>query len=385
MFEGRHLRVPVSGDEVRIAAAKLVTQGDESSKSLTELVTDASALLYHAVVSGQNIAPELRDPIIRLRDTVTAGQAVSAEAESKFLNAYAQLAVLVAPVTAATLRATSRHYQSDAWLARVLRLRTVSEAQFASFVFGCLAICLLVAIGISEGVRTFIAAVISSQEEVLKVREEMRAGRLALLGLDEQLKALDTEQPQPSQARGIVKTGLTKQREELDSRLDRLREQRLGLEEKIAKGYDTLGRITPFVDWAELRNVIVPIANMIGGFFLPLMYGALGTCAYILRTIYAQMVRRSYDARRGGEFIVRIFLGMLSGITLQWLLVRDGSTVPGGITPAVLAFLGGYSVELLFTAMDRLLAAVTGSMRTPPAEKGSPAPANPENPTGGSG
>ena len=133
------------------------------------------------------------------------------------------------------------------------------------------------------------------------------------------------------------------------------------------------------------RNVIVPIANMIGGFFLPLMYGALGTCAYILRTIYAQMVRRSYDARRGGEFIVRIFLGMLSGITLQWLLVRDGSTVPGGITPAVLAFLGGYSVELLFTAIDRLLSAVTGSMKTAPAEKGSPAPVNPENPAAGSG
>lgn len=370
---------------MRIAAAKHVTQGDESVKPLAELVTDASALLYHAVVSGQNIAPELRDPIIRLRDTVTAGQAGSAEAESKFLNAYAQLAVLVAPVTAATLRATSRHYQSDAWLARVLRIRTVSAAQFASFLFGFLAICLLVAIGISEGTRTFIAAVISSQDEVLKVREEMRVGRLALRVLDEQLKALDTEQPQPNQARGIVKAGLTKQREELDSRLDRLREQRLGLEEKIAKGYDTLGRLTPFVDWSELRNVIVPIANMIGGFFLPLMYGALGTCAYILRTIYAQMVRRSYDARRSGEFIVRIFLGMLSGITLQWLLVRDGSIVPGGVTPAVLAFLGGYSVELLFTAMDRLLAAVTGSMRTAPAEKGSPGPANPENPTTGSG
>jgi len=368
---------------IRIAAAKRGTQGDEGVKSLAELVTDASALLYHAVVSGQNIGAELRDPIIRLREAVTAGQSVSAEAESKFLNAYARLAVLVAPVTAATLRATSRHYQSDAWLARVFRVQTMSAAQFASFLFGFLAICLLVTIGIGEGIRTFIAAVISSQEEVLKVREEMRAGKLALQGLDEQLKALDTEQPQPNQARGIVKAGLTKQREELDSRLSRLREQQLGLEEKIAKGYDTLGRITPFVDWAELRNVIVPIANMIGGFFLPLMYGALGTCAYILRTIYAQMVRRSYDARRGGEFIVRIFLGMLSGITLQWLLVRDGSTVPGGITPAVLAFLGGYSVELLFTAIDRLLSAVTGSMKTAPAEKGSPAPVNPENPAAG--
>jgi hypothetical protein len=218
---------------------------------------------------------------------------------------------------------------------------------------------------------------------MVKVREDMRAGKLSMQVLDEQIKALDTERPQADQARGIVKGGLAKQREELDSRLDRLREQQLGLEEKISKGYETLSRITPFVDWSELRNVIIPIANVIGGFFLPLMYGALGTCAYILRTIYAQMVSRSYDARRSGEFIVRIFLGMLSGITLQWLLVRDGSTVPGGITPAVLAFLGGYSVELLFTAMDRLLAAVTGSMRPAPGAKGGPAPASPENPTAG--
>jgi hypothetical protein len=351
----------------------------KAAKTVADLAIDAHELLYHAVVSGQNIVSDIRDPIIRVRAELTAGKSVSPEEESQFLSAYAQLAVLVAPVTAATLRATSRHHPSRAWLARALRLRTVSEAQFASFLFGFLAICLLVAIGVGEGTRTFIAAIVSNQEDMLKVREDFRAGRLASQALDEQIKALDAEQPQPNQARGIVKAGLARQREELDSRLARLREQQLGLEEKISKGYETLSRITPFVDWSELRNVIVPIANVIGGFFLPLMYGALGTCAYILRTIYAQMVNRSYDARRSGEFIVRMFLGMLSGITLQWLLVRDGSAVPGGITPAVLAFLGGYSVELLFTAMDRLLAAVTGSMRGAPSGKG--APAGPEKPT----
>jgi hypothetical protein len=358
------------------------TPPEERSKPLAELVVDANALLYHAVVSGQDVAGEMRDPIIRVRAELAAGKPITPEEESLFLSAYAKLAVLVAPVTAATLRATSRHFPSRAWLARLLRLRTVSEAQFASFLFGSLAICLLVAIGVSEGTRTFIAAIISSQDEMVKVREDIRVGKLSSQALDEQLKAVDAEQPQATQARGVVKAGLQRQREELDSRLSRLREQQLGLEEKISKGYETLGRITPFVAWSELRNVIVPIANVIGGFFLPLMYGALGTCAYILRTIYAQMVSRSYDARRSGEFIVRIFLGMLSGITLQWLLVRDGSTVPGGITPAVLAFLGGYSVELLFTAMDRLLSAVTGSMRTSPPPKGVIV-AGPDTPAGG--
>jgi hypothetical protein len=354
---------------------------DPRVEPLADLVTDASALLYHAVVSGQTIAPEIRDPIIKARAPLLHDQALSPDEESKFLSAYAQLAVLAAPVTAATLRATSRHHPSRSWVARVLRLRAVSEAQMASFLFGFLAICLLVTIGLFEGTRTFIAAVISSQDEVVKVREEMRAGKLALHALDEQIKALGTDPSQPAQSRGVVKSALSKQRDELDSRLDRLREQQLGLEQKIAKGYDTLGRIIPFVAWSELRNVIVPVANMIGGFFLPLMYGALGTCAYILRTIYAQMVSRSYDARRSGEFVVRIFLGMLSGITLQWLLVRDGSTVPGGLTPAVLAFLGGYSVELLFTAMDRLLAAVTGSMRATPPAKAPAGAASPDNPS----
>ena len=71
------------------------------------------------------------------------------------------------------------------------------------------------------------------------------------------------------------------------------------------------------------------------------------------------------DGRRTGEFTVRIFLGMLSGLTLQWLVVRADGTIAGGVTPAVLAFLGGYSVEMLFAAMDRLVHLVTGRMRAP--------------------
>src|SRR5262249_18527581 len=73
--------------------------------------------------------------------------------------------------------------------------------------------------------------------------------------------------------------------------------------------------------------------------------------------------------RRRRDFVkltrcVRIRLGMLSGLSLQWLVVRADGTVAGGMTPAVLAFLGGYSVEMLFAAMDRLVQLVTGRMRT---------------------
>src|SRR5262249_42891393 len=73
-----------------------------------------------------------------------------------------------------------------------------------------------------------------------------------------------------------------------------------------------------------------------GSFLPPVLYGALGTCAFVLRNLFYKMVDRSFDGRRTGEFTVRIFLGMLSGLSLQWLVVRADGTVAGGITPAVL-------------------------------------------------
>lgn len=330
---------------------------------LTKVVDDASALLYHAVATGRTVEPAIRDPIIKTRTAITSGQPVSLADESAVLDAYSRLASMVAPVTVATLRATSRDQGDRSLLSRFLRLRSTSDAQVVSFRFGLLALCLLLVIGICEWTRTFVTAIIASQNELVKVREEMRTGRLALRLLDDQIKGLDTELGRQGQSPGVVRASLAKQREELDARLAHLREQQLGLEQRIDQGYATLGRFVRLVDWAELRNVIFPIATILGGFILPVLYGALGTLAYILREIYTQMVQRSFDPRQTGEFIVRIFLGMLSGITLQWIFVRDSGAVPGGVTPVVLAFLGGYSVELLFTAMDRLLTAVTGSLK----------------------
>lgn len=344
-----------------------------SLKSLAEVVADASALLYHAVAAGKVVAPGVRDPIIKARAASTAGQPLSQEDEGAFLDAYSRLAHLVAPVTAATLRATSRNPPSRTLLARLLRLRSASDAQIVAFRFGLLALGLLLVIGVGEWERTFISTIIASQDELAKVREELRSGGLALRLLADQIRALDAERGRPNPASAAVRGSLSKQREELEARLGRLREQQLGLEQRINQGYATLDRFVPLVAWAELRNLILPIASMIGGFFLPVLYGALGTLAYILRAIYAQMVQRTFDLRQTGDFIVRIFLGMLSGITLQWIFVRDGGSMPGGITPAVLAFVGGYSVELLFTAMDRLLAAVTGSLKPAAAPAKTPA------------
>ena len=329
---------------------------------LGDAVEEACRLLYYAASAGRDITPAVRDPILTLRAALVGGEPITAADEGRFLDAYARLAVVAAPVTAVTLRATSALYERGAWWARLLRLGPVSEAQARASSFGVVALGLLLAIGAGEWTRTFIETITSTQKQFAAVAERVRTTGGALNADDAQIVALK-EQAQGAPSAGLAI--LLRQRDELNMRFEHLRHENDQVWGRIRGSYSTLHRILFFVSRDELENIIVPLGFVLGGFLLPVLYGALGTCAFILRTLYGQMIDRSFDPRRSSEFIVRIFLGMLSGITLQWLFVKDGSAVPGGITPAVLAFLGGYSVELLFSGMDRLLALVTGKLSPP--------------------
>jgi len=163
---------------------------------------------------------------------------------------------------------------------------------------------------------------------------------------------------------GAIREALKARKGELDAKIWALVYANGQLHDTIEKGYETLEPML-FLGREKLRYVSMPLGNIVGGVLLPVLYGALGTCAFVLRSLFREMVDRTFDGRRAGEFKVRIFLGTLSGLSLQWLVVRSDGTVAGGITPAVLAFLGGYSVEMLFTAMDRLVHVVAGRFRAP--------------------
>jgi hypothetical protein len=326
---------------------------------LAQAAEDAAGLLYYAVATGREVSPAVRDPIVQAQRAVTAGRPIADAEEAEFLAAYAKLAAMVHPTTAATLRATSRTVRRP-WVWRLFSDEPISEAQRVAYRFGLLALVLIIVIAGGEWTRTFINAVVTDQAEYTRVREELRTARAAQKRFEEQIALLDRERQ--SGADG-VRASLVRQREELDVRVQFLNDREANLSRRIQAGYETLDRILPFVNWNELRNVITPVATLMAVLILPVLYGALGTCAFVLRTVYAEMVERSFDGRRTGEFMVRIFLGMLSGVSLQWLLVREGQAIPGGVTPAVLAFLGGYGVELLFAAIDRILSTVITALR----------------------
>lgn len=332
---------------------------------LNEAVAAASTLLYHAISSGQDLPSTVRDPIIKARTAVDRGEALSDNEEAIFLDAYAKLAVRVAPVTAATLDATVRRRGHRGWVGRLLGLRPVSDAQRLASHFGLLALCLIATIAVGEWTHAFIGSISAAEKQLSANSQDMREAEARRLGIEDQLRMMQNDGATPDTASaGAVREALKARKGEIDAKIWALDYANLRLQDTIDKGYETLERML-FLGRDKLKHVSVPLGTILGAFLLPVLYGALGTCAFVMRSLFREMVDRTFDARRTGEFTVRIFLGMLSGLTLQWLVVRPDGTVAGGMTPAVLAFLGGYSVEMLFTAMDRLVHLVAGRMRTP--------------------
>ena len=330
---------------------------------LREAVEAANTLLYHAISCGQDLPNTVRDPIIHARGAVARGEMTDAQ-EAMFLDAYSKLAVRVTPVTAATLDATSRRRARRGWLGRLMGLRPVSDAQRLASRFGVLALCLIAAIAATEWTSAFISSILTADKQFTANVQEMRDADTKIHSLENQIQMLTASgaaTPDRTNAAAVRET-LKARRDELQARVNVLGDANFTLLEAQRQGYKTLERIR-LLGHQEIKLVILPLAVILGSFLLPVLYGALGTCAFVMRSLFREMVDRTFDGRRTGEFVVRIFLGMLSGLTLQWLVVRSDGTIAGGVTPAVLAFIGGYSVEMLFTAIDRLVLLVTGRSR----------------------
>jgi hypothetical protein len=102
------------------------------------------------------------------------------------------------------------------------------------------------------------------------------------------------------------------------------------------------------------------VLAVLSQYLLPLLYGLIGSLAYILRTLSSEIHNVTFT--RGSEirYALRWPLGMLGGVTVG--LFFDPADFSGfaAITPLGLAFLAGYGVELLFTGLDRMVSAFTG-------------------------
>lgn len=105
-------------------------------------------------------------------------------------------------------------------------------------------------------------------------------------------------------------------------------------------------------------------------YMLPLIYGFLGACVYILRNLSYKIKNYAYINASVINFHIRLCLGTLAGIAIVWFVSPEKAADPLlSLSPLALAFLAGYSVELLFALMDTVINAFTGSGSAPKEER----------------
>lgn len=99
------------------------------------------------------------------------------------------------------------------------------------------------------------------------------------------------------------------------------------------------------------------------GWILPMLYGSLGAIVFLMRNL--QNVRTPSLSLL--DTVFRIALGAISGIVIGWFFTPGDEAALVSATPFALAFIAGFSIELLFSLLDR----INGSLRHaggPPAK-----------------
>ena len=99
-------------------------------------------------------------------------------------------------------------------------------------------------------------------------------------------------------------------------------------------------------------------------YLLPLAYGLLGSCTFILRVIANEIDKHIYTREHDIQFALRLLLGAFAGLVIGWFISSDAELgqgfTPTKLSPFAIAFIAGYSVELLFTMMDKIVSVYSG-------------------------
>ncbi|TNE34540.1 MAG: hypothetical protein EP348_10695 [Alphaproteobacteria bacterium] len=132
------------------------------------------------------------------------------------------------------------------------------------------------------------------------------------------------------------------------------------------------------------------VLHALSSYVLPILYGLLGASFYVLRKLPKEIDQLTFSLNSHIDYSLRITQGPLAGIMASFLFydgpaelhslsagtshavatIKLGSTDLTNFSPLAVAFLSGYSVELLFYIIDRLISMLTSKTGTPTIRTG---------------
>lgn len=367
-------------------SASTISAAELRRARLVPLVQDAQSLVEYAAANAKKIDDDVRNTLVTVADSVARGTPALAD-EQSFFKAYEALTTTTAPVTAETLVASRTvlpdwgklFSRAGFWAScRDLTLGRYFDAFI--FIFVLFATCIALgyyslgstALGRYRDLNAAWATAhteLGKHQELLTLRQEAEARQKSKIP------------PSPPEALELArKNTLETQRQvtEDESTIQRIKEEGESLPDRLWK-WSQLPCDSRLTAWALCSAVDkLPVGSKEPDFMmkveaartavsrmsesvLPLLLGWLGAHAFVLRKMTSEISQRSFAKASSLRHIVRLSLGALAGFASTWLLTPE---VVAGVQlkniPAwALAFIAGYGIELVFSFMDRIIAAFT--------------------------
>lgn len=337
--------------------------GNEMPMELAEAVEELQLLLAYAAQKGVEVTDEHIKVVVESKNKITSGP-LEPDAEVQFWHVYQEVARQVQPVTVESLKASSDRFgkQSRLSLLGGSGSGKVSKAKLAVRRYQKWSILALVLLLIGQIYTLFGSTVIVDIDDISK-----NIGRNENL-LSDLFGQVD-QGPTESQKQEIrdIELKINRMTDRLLANYELLRVWDLFIlgEREDFGGREDVGEREDFGAREEIRAENLTLLQTgritlesLSRYVLPLLYGMLGACAYVLRSLAIETRSLTYTEESDIRFQLRIYLGALAGLAVAWFITEE--TAPGlltTITPLALAFLAGYSVELVFAAMDALISA----------------------------
>jgi hypothetical protein len=352
----------------KIEAECCAERVDEEPNPLKLSIRDAQLLVAYAV---RNNIPEVANAIetIIASDELYKEGKLESKAQGDFYQAYSTLAAKIAPVTVASLRDSLDEYGVP--VKRFLFFGKEEKKSLAARVASWHKVCSLFVVSTLIIAQAYWLAGNSILINLAKstIDEADLTYRYVMLGGS---STIFPAFPPSSTAENPGQTP------PVDTDRASWKKSELAWEFYLRSRWNAATQLAPWLRWInpglkipkdpdrDWADKIIAKGSQVNDcmqqLLLPLLYGWLGAMAYILRTVSQQARDRLFRSENQVVWDLRGWLGAVSGLAIGWFCKPSSADVNGLglISPFALAFVAGYSVDLLFTAMDRIVSAFSG-------------------------
>ncbi|GKS90137.1 hypothetical protein [Acidovorax sp. SUPP2539] len=340
------------------------------TNELKSSIADAQRLLQYASVKGIEVSPELVGKIVGAQALLSQSpeDKESFEAQKEFWSALASLSILTRPATVDSVRHAAKS-EPDVWAGRWAKLRAkifrtdfalpspLSTAEKAVNQARCLALAGLLVVAIFQSyyevgqttATKYVQAEVESKQESERAKElgKQREAVVRAKGSDSELQRIDQE---ISKSRSTFEVAS----EQTSRRLHWMNAMLFW-----NKGLPTVGDEPP--SEAEKARYTLGILEgwlvLLRSFVLPIAWGFLGSALYVSRSLAEDIRAMAYASERAILHRSRYYMGMVAGFVAAKFFPTSVGVEFGEVAPFAVALLVGYSVEVLFSLLDRLIGA----------------------------